>query len=372
MKKYVKSAVTAVLVLLALLIPVKTVNAEDVVAFTKPITLNSTFSETLTTETGVNAKYTFTLKKSGTLTVQIGFKEGSGYSWGYHGGVTLKDCDGKELANVGVRDNSGGTDSGVFTVDLLAGDYYLYVDTKANDNNPSNYIITTSYEDSNETVVDNLQNPHDSQANPIALPFGSVYTGHIALNSESDVYKVDIKGNVMLTVDLTNRTNGLKMEIINTNNTVKKDFSFAEKTDTEKVFCPAGTYYITISRRPRNYEDTYTYGTYTIKTTTSPLATTTIKKLKNKKGKLLDVKFGIKSMGDAAGYQIQYSTSKNFKKKKKTVTIENSDYLQSTYTLMGLKKKKTYYVRIRTYMTDNRGEQYFSAWSKAKKIKIKK
>ena len=364
MMKKTKSIIAVLVLMLTMLIPVKAVNAEDTLAFTKPISIGGTISETLYSS-ATNAKYTFSIKRSGTLTVQIGFKEGSGYSWGYHGGITLYDCDNKRISNVEVRDNSGGTDSGAFTVDILAGDYYLYVDTKANDEHPAQIVITTSYVDSNETVVDDYSNPHDSQANPIALPLDKVYTGHIADTGASDVYKVELTKDVMLNVAMTNRTNGINLEIINTNNTVNKKYGTEDKAFTDKIFCPKGTYYITVSK----YR---TYGSYTIKVSTSALATTTVKKVKNLRGKMMSVKFGIKSTSDAAGYQIQYSTSKNFKKGKKSVYIENNDYLKSTYTLMNLKKKKTYYVRIRTYMTDNRGDRYYSAWSKAKKIKIKK
>ena len=364
MMKKTKSIIAVLVLVLTMLIPVKAVNAEDAVAFTKPITIGETISETLYSS-GTNAKYTFSIKRSGTLTVQLGFKEGSGYSWGYHGGVTLYDCDDKKIERVEIRDDSAGTDSKAFTVDILAGNYYLYIDTKANDKSPAYIVLTTSYVDSNETVVDELTLPHDSQANPIALPLDKVYTGHIANNGASDVYKVELTKDVMLNVAMTNRTNGIGFEIINTNNTVSKKYSTDEKAFTDKIFCPKGTYFITISKHR-------TYGAYTIKVSTSALATTTVKKVKNLKGKMMSVKFGLKSTSDAAGYQIQYSTSKNFKKGKKSVYIENNDYLKSTYTLTNLKKKKTYYVRIRTYMTDNRGDRYYSAWSKAKKVKIKK
>ncbi|MCD7715739.1 MAG: hypothetical protein LUI39_04720 [Lachnospiraceae bacterium] len=40
-------------------------------------------------------------------------------------------------------------------------------------------------------------------------------------------------------------------------------------------------------------------------------------------------------------------------------------------TLSGLKKGKTYYVRIRTYKKVN-GNTYYSAWSSKKTVKIKK
>ena len=361
MKNLLRKVTLALAMLMCLVAcPMKTVQAEDILLeFTKDITIGTTLEDTLT---AANGRYNFKLNRSGTLTVQIGFKEGSGYSWGYHGGITLYDCDGAKIANVGVDDDTKGTDSGVFTVDVLAGDYYFIVDRDGNA--ASNYIITTSYVDSGETVVDSLLDTHDSQANPISLPLKKKYTGHIADNSASDVYKVVMKKSQMLKISVTNRTNGINLAIINTNNTVNAQYKITEKSGTVKLFCPKGTYYITMSK----YADC---GSYTISTSASALAKTKITKLKNVKGKYMSVKFQLKSLESAAGYHIQYSTDKKFKKGKKNVYISNSDYLKSTQTIY-VGKKKTYYVRIRTYMEDNRGDQYYSAWSSVKKIKIKK
>ena len=68
------------------------------------------------------------------------------------------------------------------------------------------------------------------------------------------------------------------------------------------------------------------------------------------------------------GYQIQYSTSKKF---KDHVKVKTAGKKKTSITLSGLKKNKTYYVRIRTYKTSSGGKVY-GKWSKVKKIKIKK
>ena len=68
------------------------------------------------------------------------------------------------------------------------------------------------------------------------------------------------------------------------------------------------------------------------------------------------------------GYQVQYSTDKNFQKGVKTITLKNAKILKT-----GAKKlaaKKVYYVRIRTYKTIAK-VNYYSAWSKAAKVKTK-
>lgn len=68
------------------------------------------------------------------------------------------------------------------------------------------------------------------------------------------------------------------------------------------------------------------------------------------------------------GYQIQLATNKKFTKNKKLVTVKG--YKSASKTIKKLKKKKTYYVRIRTYKTVS-GKKYYSAWSKIKSVKTK-
>ena len=68
------------------------------------------------------------------------------------------------------------------------------------------------------------------------------------------------------------------------------------------------------------------------------------------------------------GYEIQYSTDKNFKKDVKYVTISK---VKTTSTkIKKLKSKKTYYVRIRTYKKSKSGKTY-SKWSGKKSVKTK-
>lgn len=67
------------------------------------------------------------------------------------------------------------------------------------------------------------------------------------------------------------------------------------------------------------------------------------------------------------GYQVQYSTSKKFKKAK-TTTVKS--YKKTKATVKKLKKKKTYYVHMRTYKTV-KGKKYYSGWSKVKKVKTR-
>ena len=83
-------------------------------------------------------------------------------------------------------------------------------------------------------------------------------------------------------------------------------------------------------------------------------------------GKKIALKWKKNTSG--TGYQIQYATDKKFKKECKTKTISKNK--TTSYTIKSLKKKKTYYVRIRTYK--KLGNTYYSGWSSAKKVKINK
>lgn len=68
------------------------------------------------------------------------------------------------------------------------------------------------------------------------------------------------------------------------------------------------------------------------------------------------------------GYQLQYSMSKSFSSKT-TKTITKNATASASYK--GLKAKKTYYVRIRTYKKVS-STNYYSAWSAVKAVTTKK
>ena len=93
---------------------------------------------------------------------------------------------------------------------------------------------------------------------------------------------------------------------------------------------------------------------------------TTISRLSAGK-KSLTVKWK-KQTNQTSGYQIQCSTSKSFKNNTKTITVKSRN--KASRTIMGLKAKTGYYVRIRTYKVVD-GKQYNSSWSYAKIKKTK-
>ncbi len=88
--------------------------------------------------------------------------------------------------------------------------------------------------------------------------------------------------------------------------------------------------------------------------------------LKNKKKKQLTIT--IKKVAGAAGYQVTYSTDKKFKKK----VTKTKNITKNTLTLKNLKKGKTYYVKVKAYKKDSKGNKVYSKFSKVAKLKIKK
>lgn len=79
------------------------------------------------------------------------------------------------------------------------------------------------------------------------------------------------------------------------------------------------------------------------------------------------IKASWSKVGGASGYQVMWSTYKNFSKNYKTKSV-TSKYLSKTVT--AAQSKKTYYVRVRAYKTVN-GKKVYSPWSNTKKVKTK-
>lgn len=69
----------------------------------------------------------------------------------------------------------------------------------------------------------------------------------------------------------------------------------------------------------------------------------------------------------ATGYQIQYAADSRFIKERKTVTVGKQSAIR--YKISGLKNKKIYYVRIRSYKRVGKKVLY-SSWSTVKKIRV--
>lgn len=108
------------------------------------------------------------------------------------------------------------------------------------------------------------------------------------------------------------------------------------------------------------------YSKYSAAKTMIRLTANKLTSVKNVKGKKIQVKWAKNTK--CGGYEIWYSTSKKFSGAKK---VKVSGAKKTTTTIKGLKKNKTYYVRIRCYKKSGKAT-YVSGWSSSKKVKIKK
>ena len=109
----------------------------------------------------------------------------------------------------------------------------------------------------------------------------------------------------------------------------------------------------------------YNAATKKVTVTVNP-AGVKLSSVKNSAKSAMTVKWG--KNATVTGYQVQYSTAKNFKSAK-TVTVKKAK--TTSTTIKKLTKGKKYYVRVRTYQKVS-GKTYYSAWSGSKNVTIKK
>lgn len=117
--------------------------------------------------------------------------------------------------------------------------------------------------------------------------------------------------------------------------------------------------------------------TTTTKKATSQAATTKAKaknnvkktSIKSVKGKKKSFKITWKKVSSAKGYQIKYSTNRNFfESLSKTKTVKKAT--TTSATVKDLRSGRTYFVKVRTYKTV-KGKKVYSDWSKVKTVTVK-
>ncbi|MGN0142050.1 MAG: fibronectin type III domain-containing protein [Roseburia sp.] len=149
--------------------------------------------------------------------------------------------------------------------------------------------------------------------------------------------------------------------------------AYYESVYSSSLSLSKGTYYIAItgdtSYSPYNNKkleanDHTNMGVVNLKITT--INKGTLSSVTNEKGKKAKVTF--KSISGAKGYEIQYSTDKNFKNAK----TKNAGSKSTSVTLSSLTKNKKYYVRVRGFKYNADGDKVYGAWSSSKNVTIKK
>lgn len=138
------------------------------------------------------------------------------------------------------------------------------------------------------------------------------------------------------------------------------DYYFSEYD----INLPAGEYYFLAS----TYRDMYLNIDYSFTLNYKPtFSNASISSVHSRKKAL---KASWNKCSNVSGYQLQYSKNKNMKSAK-TINLSNGS---SSKTVKGLKSKKKYYVRIRTYKTisiNGSNKTYYGKWSAKKSVKTK-
>ena len=104
--------------------------------------------------------------------------------------------------------------------------------------------------------------------------------------------------------------------------------------------------------------------TFTLDYSISAPKAPTLSSVKNLSGKKLSIKW--KKVSGASGYELQYATNKKFKSGLVKKTLSKT---KTSATYKKMKKGKTYYVRMRSYITYN-GKKVYSNYSAVKSVKI--
>lgn len=149
--------------------------------------------------------------------------------------------------------------------------------------------------------------------------------------------------------------------------TVAADPELATYTFKNTGLTPGGWYYYKVRASKDVYGGNIYYGDFSsVKNIRLSLAKPTLKSASNVKGKKAKITWT--KLSGATGYQIYRSTKKS-SGYKKIKTISSGSTV--SYTNGSLKKKKTYYYKIRAYSKVN-GKTIYSSYSVVKSVKIKK
>lgn len=227
--------------------------------------------------------------------------------------------------------------------------------------------------------VESEYNDALNQANPIAI--SSSYMGNLNNSDDVDYYSFSVStyhlyktkfsyspiGQYSITlykVDASGKINALLVsDFYNANNT-KTTSNLTEYGNNTGLY--AGNYLIAIKRKSYStYSNAdYQFSLQLVNSTTKPGKVTSLS-AKNTKTKTIKISY--KKVSSANGYQVAYSTSKNFKKQVK-YKLTTSTSLQ----LKKLTKKKTYYIKARAYKLNSTKTKLYGPWSTVKKVTIKK
>ncbi len=336
-------------ILLTLFVVVMTLTAgENAKAKQMNVTEPVEWGKAYSTKYGWDYVYDMKLQQSGKVTITINIEGNFDTA-----AVDIFDSSDQKLFGKPYLGNGMHT----FSIELLAGDYKIIVYNAGGSWIPS-------FTASGETVTENYMKKNNQLGTASSFSIGQVVKAQLAENDSVDIYKFTVNKTGYLTMNFTSNLTLFDMEMVSTDGEISyNEYDIPLGTSSYKYFVTKGTYYVSFKQK-------WYSGNYTFNTKLSGLTTTKVKTAKNLKGKKAKITWAPKT--DVDGYQVQVALNKKFSKGKKTQNISISTYSKpKSCTFTKLKKKKTYYARIRTYKLVN-SEKYYSSWSSTKKFKVKK
>ena len=313
----------------------------------RPLVYNSSISETMSDKDNVRY-YKFTLNNACQLDLKGSVSYGYSYTY-----IDIYDATKTQVWEDYIHNTTGFST----TAYLIGGDYYLAIQSDPN----ITFTATLSNLDESFTETQDVNNDMYSNASPVSLK--QKYKGVLAHNEDVDYYKFEIPATGTVNYNMVNGA-GNTIEIAVYDSAMNSCYTNtidSGKRGTVPIPLAEGTYYLALAKYDRYSVGSYNFSLdFIVKVPDTPQ----IKSAKNVSGRKLTVSWN--AVDGAEGYEVQYATSSNFKS-----GVKKDDLTSTKETYTRLKKGKTYYVRVRSYVTVNDTYKY-SKWSTKKAVKIKK
>ena len=323
------------------------------------LTLGKTYTETYTGP-DVYTGYDLKLPSSGRLTMTLELVSGEGADYDF----SVLDSQGNALIVCNLHEGAKQIKE---SHDLLGGDYVLVISGK---NTVGTVSFKLDFAPVKETCPETISDRHDTVEDAAKITLNKEITGQFAVNDDRDMYSLSIPKSGKLTLTLSTKDIA-SMEVSLLDRVGNRMWIRDEVSSGKNVWELAlekGEYILSL----RNNETREHTGIYILKTNYDAKSPTLpkiqLKNVKNLPEK--SVKITWKKVKNVSGYEVQISRKKSFSSSYETGKLEKSS--ASSIRFSGLDKKKTYYVRVRTYNAYISGKTAYSKWSKVGKVKIKK
>lgn len=243
---------------------------------------------------------------------------------------------------------------------------------------------TVDFEATNKNIVGAPQDASDEEKSSLqnlVTEAESLKTSDYCKSTDKDTAFANLQAETAETKELLAKSGLLSSEVTEQTTHLTEAINAVKalkKHDIETITTPATTTAEgSVVEKCKNCGEVLSTKTIAkLATTTAKATTTTVKApakttVKLSKAKKTSLKVTWKKVSGVAAYQIQYGTSKSFKKAK-TVKVSAKS---TSKVLKKLKKNKKYYVRVRSCKVtkvNNKSKNVYSAWSAKKALKTKK